>query len=115
MRIADEAVQPFQAEFAHPQRRPFAARQRIKRRPHAYAYAPALAAMGDGAGERLPQRRPDTDEHKTRFLRHGEVRRCEECVRIVLEACGGAMPAHVLEPVATLQLGYRLGVAAYDG
>jgi hypothetical protein len=71
--------------------------------------------MGDRAGERLPQRRADTDEHKARFLRHGEVRCCKECVRIVLEACGRAVPAHIMQPVAALQLGYRLGVAADNG
>lgn len=71
--------------------------------------------MCDRPCERLLQRRADTDEHEARFLRCGEFRRCEECVRVVLEPGGRAMPAHVVQPIAALQLGHRLGVAADNG
>ncbi len=109
-------MQPFEAGAAHPLRRALcAARQEIERRANAETNAPRIATLSYGVGHHFLLRRADTDEGEARGLRGGKRGGADDGFGLLLQIHGRAVPAHVGEIVAALQLRDCLFVTADNG
>jgi len=106
-------VQPLQSHRAHPTRRPRAlAGEKVERRADAETDADCIATLGDGVGDHLLLRRADANESEARTLLGGKGGSFDDGLCIAPQAHRRAVPAHVRQSIAALQLSNTLRIAA---